>query len=237
MVGRYGADTTRLFSLFAAPPDRDMEWNEAGVEGCHRFLTRVWRIAARINDLMPEVGTPEPQGKMSGPVLALRRKTHQTIQKVTFNLGPRMHLNTPVSAIMELTNTAAPLADSLVEAGQDDNGLGWALRECFETIALLLTPFAPHFAEEIRERMGCEGFASDAEWPVAREDLLEEDEIVVVVQVNGKLRARLDLAKGVSQEDALTAAHKDEQVAKFLDGKEIRKVIFIPDKLLNLVVG
>jgi len=234
MVRRFGADTTRLFSLFAAPPERDMEWSEAGVEGCHRFLTRVWRLVRKVKDRLPPPGSPEPEGNGSGTGLALRRKTHRTIQKVTFNLGPRMHLNTPVSAIMELTNAAAPLVEAFLEDGDERDG--WAIRECFESMALLLTPFAPHFSEEIREQLGCEGFASDAAWPVPLEGLLEEDEVTIVVQVNGKLRARLTLPKGIGQDDVLAHAREEEQVIRHLEGKEIRKAIFVPDKLLNLVV-
>ncbi len=236
LIERYGADTIRLFSLFAAPPDRGLDWNEAGVEGCHRFLTRLARTVGRVASHLPASGTPEPMGECNGDTLLLRRKTHQTIARVTFNLGPRMHLNIPVSAIMELVNTATPLLKRL-GGGDDGSGLPWALRECFETVALLLTPFAPHFAEDIWERLGNRRFISDAAWPVARQDLMEEDEVTVVVQVNGKLRARLTVAAGVDREVALAAAREDEGVARYLDGKQLRKVIFVPDKLLNLVVG
>ena len=135
---------------------------------------------------------------------------------------------------MELTNAAAPLVEAFLEDGDERDG--WAIQECFETMALLLTPFAPHFSEEIREQLGCEGFASDAAWPVPLEALLEEDEVTIVVQVNGKLRARLTLPKGIGQDDVLAHAREEEQVIRHLEGKEIRKAIFVPDKLLNLVV-
>jgi len=236
LIERYGADTIRLFSLFAAPPDRGLEWSEAGVEGCYRFLVRLARIVSRVAALLPDSGTPEPTGGCTGDALALRRKTHQTIARVTFNLGPRMHLNTPVSAIMELVNMAAPLSERL-DTCEIAGDLPWALRECFETVALLLTPFAPHFAENIWEQLGNSRFVSDSRWPVAREDLLEAEEVTVVVQVNGKLRARLTLARGMNQEVALAAARGNEGVARHLDGKQLRKVIFVPDKLLSLVVG
>ena len=236
LVARYGADTIRLFSLFAAPPDRDLEWSEAGVEGCYRFLVRLARTVNRVAHDLPEAGRPEPAGGCTGDALSLRRKTHQTIAMVTFNLGPRMHLNTPVSAVMELINAATPLAERL-RSGDDGEGLPFALRECFETVALLLAPFAPHFAEEMWERLGRPRFISDAAWPVPQEDLLVEDEVTIVVQVNGKLRARLSLARGVDRESVLATARENDVVAKFLEGKQVRKVIFVPDKLLNLVIG
>ena len=236
LIERYGADTIRLFSLFAAPPDRGLDWNEAGVEGCHRFLKRLARTVDRVLPLLPGAAEPEPPTACAGEVLALRRKTHQTISKVTFNLGPRMHLNIPVSAIMELVNVVNPLTERLEDASRSD-GLSWAVRECFETVALLLTPFAPHFAEEIWHRLGNDGFVSDAHWPSARAELLVEDEVTVVVQVNGKLRDRLNLARGADQDSALAAARNSAAVARHLEDKPLRKIIYVPDKLLNLVVG
>jgi leucyl-tRNA synthetase len=231
MVERYGADTTRMFSLFAAPPLKEMEWSDKGIEGCSRFLHRVWRAFGKAVDRLPAPGTEMPASAAEGEALLLRRKTHQTIRRVTDDLGPRMHLNTAIAAQMELINTLVPLIDA--ESG--DEGLRWALREAFETLARLLAPFAPHFSEEIWERLGRDRFAAEAPWPEVDEALLVEEQITLVVQVNGKLRARLDLPRGVSEEDAVEAARSDPRVSAQLEGKTLRRVIFVPDRLLNLV--
>jgi leucyl-tRNA synthetase len=233
MVERYGADTTRLFSLFAAPPERDLEWSEAGVEGCFRFLGRLWRAFAKARPSFPPVGTPPPASAGLGAALALRRKTHHTIRRVTDDLGPRMHLNTPVAAIMELLNLATPL----VQADAMGPGEAWAVREAFETIARILGPFAPHMAEELWEALGFPPFVADTPWPSAEAALLAHDEVLLVVQVNGKVRGKLTVPAGLSENDAIVAARADEKVAAHLGERPIRKTVFVPDRLLNVVVG
>ncbi len=232
MVERYGADTTRLFSLFAAPPERDLDWSESGVEGCFRFLSRVWRTFEKIRPLLPPPGTGMPQGCDEGEALALRRKTHRTIRRVTEDLGPRMHLNTAVAAIMELVNVLTPVTEREDAAP----ATRWAAREALENTSMLLAPLAPHFAEELWEALGRDGFVIQARWPEVDPTLLVEDEITVVVQVNGKLRGRLTLGRGASEEQALDAAKGDDRVATHLEGKTLRRVIYVPDKILNLVV-
>jgi len=232
MVERYGADTTRLFSLFAAPPERDLEWSEAGVEGCYRFLARVWRTFAQLRERLAAAGSPSPAGPDEESE-ALRRKTHQTIARVSDDLGPRMHFNTAVSAIMELINTLVPCADR----ERLSPAMAWAGREAFEALARLLSPFAPHFAEELWEALGGEGFVADAAWPEADPALLVAEEVTIVVQVNGKLRARVSLPRGAGQEQALAAARAEERVDAHLAGKTLRRVIHVPDRLLNLVVS
>ncbi len=233
MVDRYGADTTRLFSLFAAPPERDLAWSEAGVEGCFRFLGRLWRTFENAKPLLPPAGTPPPRAAGSGEALALRRKTHHTIRRVTDDLGPRMHLNTPVAAIMELLNLATPL----VSAGAIGEGEAWAVREAFETIARIASPFAPHIAEELWEGLGFPPFVATTAWPRAEGELLASDEVLLVVQINGKVRGKLTLPAGVSEDQAMLAARADAKVAGYLDGRTIRKTVFVPDRLLNVVCG
>jgi leucyl-tRNA synthetase len=232
MVERYGADTTRLFSLFAAPAERDLEWSEAGVEGCFRFLARLWRVFERARPVLPSAGTPAPAAAGSGAPLALRRKTHHTIRKVTDDLGPRMHLNTPVAAVMELLNLATPI----VQAESMGAGEAWAVREAFETMARILCPFAPHVAEELWEALGFPPFVSDTAWPVADPALLSRDEVVLVVQVGGKVRGKLTVAAGLSEAEAMSAARGDAKIAAYLDGRPVRKSIFVPDRLLNVVL-
>ncbi len=230
MVERYGADTTRLFCLFASPPERDLDWNEAGVEGCARFLQRVWRGYERIAGQLPPRGSAMPE--VEGDALALRRKTHRTIRRVGDDIGARLHLNTAVSAVMELMNAIAPLADG----SERNDGERAALREAFETLALVLSPFAPHFCEELWSRLGGEDFVVRCAWPEADRSLLTEDSVLLVVQVNGKLRARLNLPRDADEESALAAAREDSNVATHLEGATLQRVIHVPNKLLNLVV-
>jgi leucyl-tRNA synthetase len=232
IVERFGADTTRLFALFAAPPERDLEWSEAGVEGCWRFLSRVWRTFEKIRPRLPRAGDGAAADAAAGDALALRRKTHQTIRKVTDDLGPRMRLNTAVAAIMELINVAVPLVD---RQDLDATELA-ALGEGFDTLARLLAPFAPHFAEELWEALGHEGFAARAPWPEPDPAMLVEERVTVVVQVNGKLRGRLSLDRGADEAAAIEAARADANVAAHLEGKTLGRVVWVPDRLLNLVV-
>ncbi len=233
MVERYGADTTRLFSLFAAPPEKDLEWSEAGVEGCYRFLARTWRLFAKIRGKIPPPGTPPPPDASEGEALALRRKAHRTVRRITDDLGPRMHLNTPVAAIMELVNLASPIAD------REDAGPGalWALREAFEILARVMGPFAPHFAEEVWEGLGRAPYVVGEAWPEADPALLVDDTATVAVQVNGKLRGQIDLPRGAPEHEAVAAARAHDRVAPHLEGKTLRRVVYVADRLLNLVVG
>ncbi len=233
MIERFGADTTRLFALFAAPPERDLDWNEAGVEGCSRFVGKVWRAFHRVRERLPAPGIPAPAVALDGPALELRRKTHRTIKKVTEDLGERMHLNTAVSSIMELNNALTPLADSEASGPAEL----WAVAEAIDALIRLLAPFAPHLAEELWHARGGSGFVALAPWPDASPDLLVSDTVAVVVQVNGKLRGQLTLAVGTGQEEALAAARADPRVAAHIDGKRLVRVVHVPDRLLNLVVG
>ena len=233
MVERFGADSTRLFSLFAAPPERDLEWSDAGIEGCSRFLGRLWRAFETARPTLPAPGSPAPAEAGRADALALRRKTHRTIRRVTDDLGPRMHLNTPVASVMELLNLATPL----VQREGADPGEAWALREAFETIATILSPFAPHVAEELWEGLGREPFVATVRWPAADPALLVDDEVLLVVQINGKVRGKLTVPAGLGQDAAMEAARGDRNVATHLAGKQVLKTVFVPDRLLNLVVG
>ena len=168
---------------------------------------------------------------MDGEALELRRKTHRTIQRVTDDLAERIRFNTAVAAIMELINQAAPLTDS----DAADPHTRWALREAFEVLARLIAPFAPHFAEELWHELGGAGYVTRAAWPEADAALLVEEQVTLVVQVCGKLRGRVTIGRGASEEQALAAAQQEPRVAAHLDGKTLRRVIYVQDKLLNLV--
>jgi len=232
MIERFGADTTRLFCLFAAPPEKDLEWSEAGVEGCQRFLARVARAFERAQPKLPVPGTAPPRA-LDGEALALRRKTHGTIRRVTDDLGERMRFNTAIAAIMELINQAGPLTE------RDDASAGrdWALRETFEVLARLLAPLAPHFAEELWQRLGGEGLVARAAWPVADAVWLVVDESTLVVQVNGKLRARLIVPRGCPESDAVERALREPAVTAQIARGRLARVVYVPDRLLNLVVS
>jgi leucyl-tRNA synthetase len=230
LLDRYGADTTRLFALFAAPPEKDMDWSDAGIEGCDRFLARVRRLADRLAEVRPPAEGEPPR---SAAAVELRRKTHDTIRRVTLDIEERLHLNTPVAAIMELVN-------ALQTAGADletDAGVAAAAHEGLGALALVLSPFAPHLASEMWERLGREGDAGAQPWPDWDETLIARAQATVVIQVNGKLRARVELPAGSAESEVVAAARREANVAIHLDGKRLVKTIHVPDKLLNLVVA
>jgi leucyl-tRNA synthetase len=234
MIRKYGADTTRLFILFAAPPERDLDWNEQGVEGCYRFLNRVWRmvrrIIARTADLPPD---PAQLFAVAGAALALRRKTHQTIRKVTEDIQERFHFNTAVAAIMELINMLYQVA---VEDVRDDP-TRQALREAAEATVQLLSPLTPHIAEELWMQLGHAGSILHQPWPVYDPALTQEEEITVVVQINGRVRSRLTVPASTTEEALREAALHHERTQEWIAGKSIRKVIVVPQKLVNIVVA
>jgi len=225
LIDRYGADTARLFSLFAAPPERDLEWNEEGVEGCYRFLGRVWRLVAQVVTL--PAATADTDGGEAGR--ALTRRLHQTIRKVTRDCGEEFHLNTAIAAIMELANAAQSYL-----AGPA--GTGAVARPAVEGIVHLLNPFAPHLTEELWAALGHPAPLYATPWPGFDEELAKEETIELVCQVNGKVRSRLSVAANAGQAALEAAALADPMVQKWLAGKRPRKVIVVPGRLVNVVV-
>jgi leucyl-tRNA synthetase len=219
VVAKYGADTSRLFALFAAPPEKDVDWLDAGVEGQARFLGRVYRFATRNVDRIGDSAPTEADKK------ALR-KLHQTIQKVTSDFETRWHFNTSIAAIMELVNELYGLEQELS---------GAALREILEKLTLLLAPFAPYMAEELWEEQGREGPVFRQPWPVFDSALACEEEAELPVQVNGKLRGRIRVPLDASKELIEQRALADEKIRPFLHGKQIAKIIVIPGKMVNIV--
>lgn len=215
VVEAYGADATRLYILFMGPADQDMEWTDSGIDGMVRFVRRLWRIVHEVAELAPEDSADSP----------LVRKAHATIQRVTDDLDRRMQFHTPISAVMALVNEIA-----------DAPGAPGA-RFAAGTALSLLQPWAPHVTEELWERMGGEGRLWEREWPAADPALLEHDTFELVVQVNGKVRDRMEVPAGLSDDELAERARASEKVQTQLDGKEIRKTIVVPGKLVNLVVG
>jgi leucyl-tRNA synthetase len=222
LISRFGADTVRLFSLFAAPPEKELDWSDQGVEGSHRFLHRVWKLI--------EEGAAHSSNNNEESDRALRRKMHQTIRKVTQDIDERMHQNTAISAIMELVNATN---DSLHGSNPASSKV---IRETIETILHLLNPFAPHITEEMWSNLGNQSLLSELPWLNYDPELAQEEQAMIVVQVNGKLRASMPAPRGLTQQQILDLVSADEKVQKHLEGKEQVKVVFVPDKLINIVV-
>ncbi len=232
MLERYGADTTRLFCLFAAPPERDLEWSEQGVDGSFRFLNRIWRRASAWMDRIARM--PAYQGSpndLEGPVRELYKKTHQTIQKVTGDIEDRFHFNTAISAIMELVN-------SLYAVDENENSAhaSEVVRFAIESVVLMLAPIVPHFSDELWRTLGHDASVLETPWPKFDPACLIRDELTVVVQVNGKLRSRFEIHGDADDEVIKKRALSDERVAKFIGGKAVRKIIVVKKKLVNIVV-
>ncbi|MBN1626810.1 MAG: leucine--tRNA ligase, partial [Deltaproteobacteria bacterium] len=233
LVAGYGADTVRIFCLFASPPERDLEWSDQGVEGSFRFLNRVWRL---LDDNLQEITGAEAfsgePGLLKGDLKALYRKIHETIKKVTIDIEDRFHFNTAISAIMELVNEIYKYING---TGEKDS-LSWSvIREAVEKTVLLLSPIVPHITEEMHRMLGHKEMLLDVTWPAWREDALEVEKITVVIQVNGKVRSRVDVPISSGEEEIKKAALADEKLTQFLAGKEIRKVIVVKNKLVNVV--
>jgi len=235
LLERYGADVTRLFCLFAAPPERDLEWSEDGVEGSNRFVNRVWRLAIAGMEKMAGVESyTGPAGDLkSGAAKALYIKANQTIQKVSEDIDDSFHFNTAISAVMELVNAMYG-----VDLDTADDEMKSVLWFCLENILLLLSPILPHFCEELFERMGHSGSVLEQSWPACREDSLTSDEVLVVVQVNGKLRAKFTIGADTDEEEIKKTALADGNIIKYVQDKPIRKIIVIRKKqtLVNIVV-
>jgi leucyl-tRNA synthetase len=231
MIAKYGADATRMYALFAAPPDRDLDWQEDGVAGVSRFLGRVWRLATKYAPVA-RAGREQKLEAPTGLSLKLLRKLHQTIAKITLDFEGRWHFNTCVAAIMELVNEIQA-ADAQLAAGEVPAPV---LREVLRTLVLLLAPFAPFTAAELWEELGEPGAVLRAPWPVSDFELAKEDELEIPVQINGKLVTVVRVAADADAKAIEAAALADEKVQSRIAGKTVVKVIVVPGKLVNLVV-
>jgi leucyl-tRNA synthetase len=228
MVGKYGADTVRLFSMFAAPPEQSLEWNEAGVEGMARFLRRFWRevVTHAGNPDHPEVNTE----LLSAAQKTLRRQVHETIQKVSNDIGHRYSFNTAIAAVMELLNALGKFDD------QSDQGRA-VRHEALESMVLLLNPIVPHVSHALWQTLGHrESLVDDEPWPKADARALVRDSVTLAVQVNGKLRGTIEVAASASKDEVEKLALAEPKVAEFLAGNAPKKVIVVPGKIVNVVV-
>ena len=238
MITRYGADTVRLFILFAAPPERDLEWSDRGVEGSHRFILRLWRLVTdNLDQLKPASFSGDELRSICAEqknLRALRQKTHQTIKKVTEDIEERYHFNTAISAVMELVNQISSTLKDF--QGSEEQGFWKVIREAIEAALLLLSPMIPHVTSELWQILGHKQLIAREPWPVSDPDAAKKEAVLVVIQVKGKVRGKIEVPVGSSKEEVLTLAQKEPNVSKYLEGKEIRKVIYVPDRLLNIVV-
>ena len=228
MIGRYGADATRLFTLFAAPPEKDMDWSDQGIEGTYRFLTRLWRLTMDIKD-MP--GTSKV-GRVPASVEHIMRKTHQTIRKVTEDIDKRFRFNTAIAAMMELINELYKAKE--VVKNKDETAV---LKHAIEQLLIMLSPFVPHIADELWEAMGLTGQLFESPWPEYNPVWAQSSEVTIAVQVNGKLRATIEVPKDAEQALVQSTALSDVNVKRFMESASIRKVIYVPNKIINIIVA
>jgi len=229
IISKYGADTARLFILFAAPPERDLEWSDQGVEGSYRFLNRVWRIVTNFAAQVEAGVADQPIAELTKEEKELRRILHLTIRKVTEDIGERFNFNTAISAIMELVNAFYTFKDQ----SEVNNGL---IREVVIALLKLLAPFAPHMTEELWHTIIKEGSVHKAAWPECDAAAIVLDEVEIVLQINGKVRDKIVVAAALGREELETAALGQPRVQALIDGKQIVKVICVPKKLVNIVV-
>lgn len=235
IINNYGADTARVFILFAAPPVKDLEWSDQGVEGCSRFLKRVWRIFGEFIGDVKSVALPGESFTTTVPeIKTLRRMTHITIKRVTDDIETRMQFNTAIAAIMELVNHLFSFKEWW-ENNRDETTKP-AVREALETLVLTLSPFAPHIAEEMASIMEPAKVLDQWAWPKYKETLTQTDEILIVLQVNGKVRQKISVASGIGEDELKARSLKDPKILEWTQDKEIKKVIIIPKKLVNIVI-
>jgi leucyl-tRNA synthetase len=230
MVARYGADAARLYSLFAAPPDRDLDWQDSGIEGIQRFLGRVYRFVVR--NAQTNIEGRAASESLSPEARAIQRKLHQTIKRVSDDFQGRWHFNTCISAIMELVNALYGAEDAIAKRAVPAAFLAEVQRD----LVLLLAPFAPYLAHELWEMLGQKESLLRAPWPKYDAELAKEEEIEIPVQISGKLRSRVTVPADAAEDFVLERALADEKIKAAVAGKQIVKKIYVPGKMVNLVV-
>ncbi len=241
MFDRFGADATRLYVLFASPPEKDMIWEVKksaagvqeypGIEGAFRYLARVWRLVVRWQSSI--IGAGNPSGDLTDAQRAVRRKTHQTVRRATDAFEDRFRLNTVVAALMELTNSLYEFSESASEPDANDRAV---VAEAISALTRMIAPFSPHIASELWELTGNAGPLSESSWPESDADLAREDSVEIPVQVNGKLRTRIFVAPDASRDALESAALSDERIRSLVEGQSIAKVVVVPGRLVNVVI-
>ena len=233
LVDRYGADTVRMFCLFASPPERDLEWSDEGVEGAWRFLNRVWRLVFENRQTLSNEKPYDAIQPLSPDLHNIHQKTHQTIKKVTEDIENRFHFNTAISAVMELFNTVNQFISNEKEISELASSV---IKEAVDTMVILLHPVVPHITEELWRALGHSDSLAIVSWPTYREEALRKETYLIVIQVNGKLRSRIEIPVSLNEKEIQDLALKDKRVQHFIQDKEIKRVIVVQKKLVNIVV-
>tara|TARA_R110000824_G_scaffold7892_4_gene35840 strand:- start:67216 stop:69720 length:2505 start_codon:yes stop_codon:yes gene_type:complete len=234
LIEQYGADTVRLFMMFASPPDQSLEWSDSGVEGAYRFLKRIWKLIAAFKP----VATKLTPATLNEAQQALRLKTHSTIKKVTDDYARRQIFNTAIAAVMELSNAVSKFSEQSSQNPQQNDQDQTLIQEALETMVLLLAPIVPHLCHVLWQHLGhTESSIIDAGWPAFEEAALQQSTVTIVAQVNGKLRAKLELPADIGKAEIEAAALADESVQKHIAGLTVRKVIVVPGRLVNIVAN
>jgi leucyl-tRNA synthetase len=233
LINQYGADTVRMFCLFASPPEKDLEWSDQGVEGSYRFLNRVWRLVADHIDEIKNAPPYNVKDPLSGQLRDLHRKTHQTIKKVTEDIENRFSFNTAIAAIMELVNEI----NRFLNNKDKKDAAAWSIvREAVEATVVLVSPVVPHITEELWHMLGNSESLLNISWPTYREEALEVEKRLVVLQVNGKVRSRIEVPASYSEKEIEAEALADERVRRFINEQPIKKIIVVQKKLVNMVI-
>ena len=231
VIEKYGADTVRLYILFAAPPERDFEWIESGIEGAYRFLNRLWDFIIKNLQEIEDISSEGiNQQKLSKQGKEIRRKTHETIKKFAQEMEKNYQFNTAIASVMELLN----MLEAFKPQNDEDKK---TLKEAVEVILKLLYPITPHICEELWYRLGKETFLYEESYPKYDEEAIKREEVEIPVQVNGKVRGKIVIPFGASQEEAFKLAAENPNIEKYIKGKNIRKIIYVPNKLINIVVS
>jgi leucyl-tRNA synthetase len=252
MLAKYGADTLRLYVMFVAPPEKEVEWSDAGLEGSFRFLARVWRIVDNWTETIAGegVGNTDAKESLNAAERSLRRKTHETIKRVTADIEQRQQLNTAVSALMELVNELYAFSEQTVTGGpgrrndEDPDRAGQVersetihvVREALEALVRMLAPYAPHTAEEMWECLGNSDGLAAASWPVFDPEVAKADEVEVPVQINGRVRGHLRVPPDIPETELEARALADPAIKTHLAGKSVKKVVVVKGRLVSIVV-
>jgi leucyl-tRNA synthetase len=234
MAEQYGADIGRMYTLFAAPPEKDLEWNEQGIEGPAGFLNRVYRLvekhAGRLRDVAVDLDQQTEMARASAKEKILVRRSHQTLKRVTNDFEVRWHFNTSVALIMELVN------ELYAQEPLDQDVSPVIFKRALAILVLMLAPMTPHIAEELWEMLGNTGGISRERWPAYREDLTREEQVEVIIQINGRLRGKILVDDGLNGDETVERALSDPRISMLIDGKRVAKTIVVPNKLVNIVL-
>jgi leucyl-tRNA synthetase len=245
LIDAYGADTVRLFSLFAAPPEKDLEWSDQGVDGAWRFLNRVWNLVVKYSDEIKGAKSEIEIAMLNDNEKALYRKTHQTIKKVAEDIERDFHFNTAIAAMMELVNEISGSGDIKIPSPLVGEGKGEGekkanqasvIKAALEALIILLSPFAPHVCDELWSMLGNKGSVINIAWPQYNQDAIKAEEMLIVIQINGKVRGRVNLPANTAEEDIKKTALADTKTKEWISGKDIKKIIVVQNKLVNIVV-